>query len=72
MKIAVYAIALNEARFVERWHTSAKEADHVTLVDTGSSDNTLSSAMSLGVEVHQKRFEPWRFDDARNFTWQYC
>ncbi len=68
MKVAVYAIALNEVPFVERWHSSAREADHVILVDTGSSDNTLSAALSLGVEVHQKEFEPWRFDDARNYA----
>ena len=40
MKIAVYAIARNEEKFVERWYNSMKEADEVFVCDTGSEDNT--------------------------------
>lgn len=66
MKIAVYTISKNEEQFVERWWRSAKDADYVVLVDTGSSDGTVETARSLGVVVHEIFVSPWRFDDARN------
>ena len=40
MKIAVYTIAKNEEQFVERWYNSAKNADYLLIVDTGSDDGT--------------------------------
>ena len=40
MRIAVYTIAKNEEAFVQRWFDSAKEADHLLILDTGSTDNT--------------------------------
>lgn len=66
MKVAVYSIALNEEQFLERWYGSAKEADYVILADTGSSDNTVSIAESLGATVYRIKISPWRFDDAKN------
>lgn len=66
MKIAVYTIAKNEEKFVERWAKSCKEADYRLIVDTGSSDNTLLAAAKYGVEVGSISISPWRFDDARN------
>lgn len=66
MKIAVLAIALNEENFVERWFDSAAGADHVILVDTGSSDNTAEIAKTLGATTHSISVSPWRFDVARN------
>ena len=65
-KICVYAITKNEEKFVKRWYESIKEADKIIVLDTGSTDNTVSLLEELGVEVHTKTFEPWRFDDARN------
>ena len=41
-KICVYAISKNEAQFVERWYNSMKEADAIYVLDTGSTDNTVS------------------------------
>jgi len=35
-RIGVYAIALNEEKFVERWFESVKTADHILLADTGT------------------------------------
>ena len=66
MRVAVYSIAKNEAAHVQRWAESAAEADHVILVDTGSTDDTLEVAQAAGVTVHQRRIHPWRFDTARN------
>jgi glycosyltransferase involved in cell wall biosynthesis len=66
MKIAVYTIALNEEKFVERWYESAKDADYLLIADTGSTDKTKSIAKKLGIKVIDISIKPWRFDDARN------
>lgn len=66
MKVAVYAIALNEEQFIPRWVESAKEADYILLADTGSTDTTTELAESLGVHVYKIKVDPWRFDDAKN------
>lgn len=66
MRVAVYTIALNEEQFVERWASSAVEADVLLIADTGSSDRTVDIARELGVDVIDVRIRPWRFDDARN------
>ena len=65
-KVCVYAITKNEEKFVNRWFESMKEADKIVVLDTGSTDNTVSLLKSLGVEVHEEIIEPWRFDVARN------
>ena len=66
MKIAVYTIALNEEKFVERWYESAKDADYLLIADTGSTDKTVKLAKKLGINVINISIKPWRFDDARN------
>jgi len=66
MKVAVYTIALNEEKFVERWYESAKDADYLLIADTGSQDETVEIAESLGINVIKINISPWRFDDARN------
>lgn len=66
MKIAVYAIALNEAKHVKRFVKACKGADLIVVADTGSTDNTYKLFKDLGVEVHKIAVQPFRFDDARN------
>jgi glycosyltransferase involved in cell wall biosynthesis len=66
VKVAVYAIALNEKQFVEAWHESAKEADYLLIADTGSTDGTQEAARNLGVTVVDVLVKPWRFDMGRN------
>jgi len=66
VKIAVYAIALNEEQFVEKWYESAKEADYLLIADTGSTDGTFEKALGLGINVIPVSVKPWRFDVARN------
>ena len=68
MKIAVYTIAKNEAKHVERWQQSACEADSLHILDTGSDDNTVTAARDLGIDVARWEFKPWRFDNARNMS----
>jgi len=66
LKIAVYAIALNEEKFVERWFNSCREADYILIADTGSRDRTVEIAKKLGINVANINVVPFRFDDARN------
>lgn len=66
MKIAVYTIALNEEKHVERWYDSVKDADYILIADTGSTDRTVEIAKSLGINVFNISVKPWRFDTARN------
>lgn len=43
MKICVYAICKNEAKFLERWMNSViDEADYIAVLDTGSTDETFT------------------------------
>lgn len=60
MKIAAYAIALNEHRNLPDWRTSTADADLSLIVDTGSTDGTAELA-----DAHIT-IRPFRFDDARN------
>ena len=62
----MYAISKNEEQFVERFMKTAKEADKVFVLDTGSTDNTVSKLKKLGAIVKEKEIKPWRFDVARN------
>ena len=66
MKVCVYAICKNESQFVERWMASMGEADAVVVLDTGSTDDTVERLRAAGARVTVERFDPWRFDTARN------
>ncbi len=79
VKIAVYAICKNEAKFIDSWLRNiwcdGNGADGVYVLDTGSTDTTLqdfkSISKDIGVSegwliVNQKTYEKWRFDVARN------
>lgn len=67
MKICVYAICKNEAKFVDDWVENMSEADHICVLDTGSSDGTVERLKKYkNVTVESKIIDPWRFDRARN------
>ncbi len=66
LRVAVYAIALNEAAHAVRWIESAKDADYLVVADTGSTDGTQAVLREAGVAVHAIHVRPWRFDVARN------
>lgn len=66
-KVCVYAIAKNEEKFARRWAESMSEADEITVLDTGSTDNTVSILSEYPkIKVVSEKIEPWRFDTARN------
>ena len=65
-KICVYAISLNEEKFIERFSASCEGADLVLLADTGSTDHTVQLARYLGITCYEISVRPWRFDSARN------
>ena len=66
LKIAVYAISKNEAKFVRRFAQSAEDADLVLIADTGSTDDTVDLARQCSVDVAEISVQPWRFDMARD------
>jgi tetratricopeptide (TPR) repeat protein len=66
MRIAIYAIAKNEAAHVARFMSAAADADFVVIADTGSTDDTVELAESLGASVYSISIQPWRFDKARD------
>ena len=70
-KVCVYAICLNEEKFVDRWYESMKEADEIYVLDTDSTDNTVVKLKEKGIHVEIKKIEPWRFDVARNRDWTW-
>lgn len=65
-KVVVYAICKNESKFVRRWMDSMSEADEIYVLDTGSTDDTVTKLRELGAHVTRARVDPWRFDTARN------
>lgn len=66
MRVAISTIALNEAQHVARWAQAGQDADLLAIADTGSTDETVEMARDFGVQVHEVRVRPWRFDIARN------
>lgn len=71
-KICVYCICKNESEFVDRFMDSLEEIkDHVYVLDTGSTDNTIELFKKRGANVVQKKYEQFKFDEARNDSLKY-
>lgn len=66
IKVCVYAICKNEAKFIDRWVDAMSEADEIFVLDTGSEDESVEMLRARGVTVHEEKIVPWRFDAARN------
>jgi glycosyltransferase involved in cell wall biosynthesis len=66
MKTVVYAICKDEAKRVAQFMESAREADGVYVLDTGSTDGSPDALRQAGATVTVQTFTPWRFDAARN------
>ena len=65
MKVAVYTITKNEAKQVQPFMDSCRDADLVVIADTGSTDGTPDLLRKAGAVVHDIAVKPWRFDVAR-------
>lgn len=65
-KIAVYGVCKNEEYNIREWYSHIKDADYIFLLDTGSTDNTVSIAKELGIEVVSAYFSPWSETNAKN------
>ena len=66
LPVYVCSIAKNEAKHVRRWYESAKDADGIFMLDTGSEDDTVAIARELGITVFEKTYDKWSFAAARN------
>lgn len=66
LRVAVYAICLNEVKHVDRFMDSCQDADLVVVSDTGSTDGTAERLKERGAVVYNISQKPWRFDIARN------
>lgn len=70
-KIVTYTICKNEISHVEDWYNSAKEADGIYILDTGSTDGTLEKLKELEksdpkFHLYEKSYEIFSFGDAWN------
>jgi glycosyltransferase involved in cell wall biosynthesis len=66
LRVAIYAIALNEIAHVPRFLAACADADAIVVADTGSTDGTRDALRDGGAITHAIAIRPWRFDDARN------
>lgn len=66
MKIAISTIAKNEEHNVEGFVDSCKDADLISVLDTGSTDNTVDLLKKYNALAGETKIEPFRFDEARN------
>jgi glycosyltransferase involved in cell wall biosynthesis len=64
--LCVYSIFLNESTNVGGWVDTVADADCAFVLDTGSTDDTCDQLDRAGVRYETARFDPFRFDDARN------
>ncbi len=66
-KICVYGICKNEEKFVDRFMDHLEEIkDHVYILDTGSTDNTIEKFKARGAHITSKTYSKFEFDQARN------
>jgi glycosyltransferase involved in cell wall biosynthesis len=66
MKIAISTIAKNESGNVRDFIASCKGADLISVLDTGSTDDTVALLQRHGAYAGTKTFEPFDFGKARN------
>ena len=67
LKICVYAICKNEEKFVNRFMDHLEEIkDHVYILDTGSTDNTVELFKKRGAHIQKTNYSKFEFDKARN------
>lgn len=66
-KICVYSICKNEEKFVDRFMDCLEEIkDHVYVLDTGSTDDTIKKFKARGAHIKSKKYDKFEFHKARN------
>lgn len=65
MKLSAVVLTLNEEKDIEDCLRSLKFCDEVLVIDSGSTDNTVKLADSLGADIYNHAFKD--FSEARNF-----
>lgn len=69
--LCIAILTLNEARRIEQCIASARFADQIVVVDSGSSDDTVVLASAMGAEVHT--YADWQgFGEQRNRLLKHC
>ena len=69
--LCIGILTMNEARRIEQCIHSAKFANQIVVVDSGSKDDTVAIAQGLGAQVHTHA--DWQgFAEQRNRLLQYC
>ena len=69
--LCIAILTLNEARRIEQCIDSARFADQIVVVDSGSSDGTVALASAMGAEVHT--YADWQgFGEQRNRLLKHC
>lgn len=69
--LCIGILTMNEERRIAQCIQSAKFADQIVVVDSGSKDHTVAIAQSLGAQVHTHA--DWQgFAEQRNRMLQYC
>lgn len=73
MNVTLYAIAKNEERNIEKFIKNSKRFSHTVVIDTGSTDNTVSLLKDAGIEVyeHSQSKKEFDFSVARNQALSY-
>lgn len=73
MNVTLYAIAKNEEKNIKKFIENSKKFFHTIVVDTGSTDNTISLLKDAGIEVyeHPQTREEFDFSKARNQALSY-
>lgn len=72
IRLGVYTICKNELQFVDKWMENMLEADHIAVLDTGSTDGCYERLLEWQnrypgkILVEQKIYDPWRFDIPRD------
>ena len=72
IKLGVYTICKNELQFVDKWMECMLEADHIAVLDTGSTDGCYERLLEWQdrypgkIIINQKTYSPWRFDIPRD------
>lgn len=69
MKTAAYTICYNEIKKIEQWLHYTRDFDYRVVLDTGSTDGTYEALKKVpGIIIEQKRFEPFKFHEHRNYN----